>query len=65
MASESGKKTMLIGAVLCSAGVAANALTYSGTSSTQELPYVLAWGAIIFGVIQIVRGAIYTPESPQ
>ncbi|HRI67984.1 MAG TPA: hypothetical protein PK156_27295 [Polyangium sp.] len=63
MASESGKKTMLLGALCCSIGIAANALTYSGTASTKELPYVFAWAAIIFGGIQIVRGAVYTPEN--
>lgn len=58
MAIGAAKKTMLFGALLCGVGIAANAMTYSGTASTEELTYVLAWGAIIFGVIQIVRGAV-------
>lgn len=57
MANGSGKKTILLGALFCGVGIAANAMTYSGTASTQELTYVLAWGATIFGGIQIVRGA--------
>lgn len=65
MAGEVGKKHVLFGAICCSAGIAANAMTYSGSASTQELSYVLAWGAIIFGGIQIVRGAFNNGSSNQ
>lgn len=58
MTNVTAKKTMVFGAICCSAGIATNAMTYSGTASTQELTYVLAWGAIIFGGIQIIRGAV-------
>jgi hypothetical protein len=65
MAGEVGKKHMLLGAICCGAGIAANAMTYSGSASTQELTYVLAWGAIIFGGIQIIRGAFSAGPSNQ
>ena len=58
MATGPGKKTMLFGAICCGVGITANAMTYSGAASTKELTYVIAWGAIIFGGIQIVRGAV-------
>ncbi|MBK9258873.1 MAG: hypothetical protein IPM54_03450 [Polyangiaceae bacterium] len=65
MDTGTGRKTMLLGAICCAAGVACNAVTYSGTASTEELTYVLAWGAIIFGAIQIVRGAANRGPSNQ
>lgn len=65
MAHETGKKTMLLGAICCGAGIAVNAMTYSGAASTEELTYVIAWGAIIFGAIQIVRGAVSVGPSNQ
>ena len=65
MANETGKKGMLFGALFCGAGITANAMTYSGIASTLELTYVLAWGAIIFGGIQIVRGAVGVGTSDQ
>lgn len=54
---------MLLGALCCGAGITVNAMTYSGAASTEEWPYVIAWGAIIFGGIQIVRGALNTSEN--
>lgn len=65
MASSTGKKTILFGSICCGAGIIANAVTYSGTASTEELTYVVAWGAIIFGAIQIVRGAVSADPSNQ
>jgi hypothetical protein len=65
MANGTSKKSMLFGALCCSVGITANAMTYSGTASTEELTYVIAWGAIIFGGIQIVRGAVSTGPSNQ
>ena len=65
MADGTSKKGILFGALCCASGIAANAMTYSGTASTQELTYVIAWGAIIFGTIQIVRGAVSVGASNQ
>jgi NO-binding membrane sensor protein with MHYT domain len=65
MSGETSKKHVLFGAICCGVGIAANAMTYSGSASTQELTYVIAWGAIIFGTIQIVRGAVTTGPSNQ
>ena len=65
MDNGTGKKTMLLGAFFCGGGIVTNAMTYSGTASTEELIYVAAWGAIIFGAIQIVRGAVNTGPSKQ
>lgn len=58
MAYGTGKKSIVLGTLCCGLGIVVNAITYSGTASTKELTYVIAWGAIIFGGIQIVRGAV-------
>jgi hypothetical protein len=65
MAHGTSKKTMLLGAVCCVVGIIVNAKTYSGAASTEELTYVIAWGAIIFGGIEIVRGAVSIGPSNQ
>ncbi len=65
MNNGSSKKTMLFGAFLCTGGIATTAMTYSGTASTAELSYVVAWGAIIFGAIQFVRGVVETEPTKQ
>lgn len=65
MTNGTSKKSMLFGALCCGAGITANAMTYSGTASTEELTYVIAWGAIFFGGIHFVRGAVSGGQSNQ
>ena len=49
-----GKKEMLHGALWCIGGMAVTAVTYSLAS--KGVPFVVAFGAIIFGAIQFFRG---------
>ena len=51
-----GKKEMLHGALWCIGGVAVTAVTYSLAS--EGIPFIVAFGAIIFGGIQFFRGLV-------
>lgn len=50
-----GGKDMLVGALWCIGGIVVTALTYSAASEGGGT-YVVAWGAILFGGIQFLRG---------
>jgi len=54
---EAGKKNMLYGALWCIGGIVVTVVTYSAAAAGGG-SYVVAWGAIIFGGIQFVHGAI-------
>ena len=54
--NERAQKDMLYGALWCIGGIVVTALTYSAASE-QGGTYVIAWGAILFGAIQFLRGA--------
>lgn len=47
-------KDMLYGALWCIGGLLVTAISYAATGGGGR--YVLAWGAILFGGIQFVRG---------
>ena len=49
-----GKKEMLHGALWCIGGITVTAVTYSLAS--EGAPFIIAFGAIIFGAIQFFRG---------
>ena len=51
---EAGNKNMLYGALWCIGGLLVTFLTYCAASSGGT--YVVAWGAVIFGAIQFVKG---------
>ena len=51
-----GKKEMLYGALWCIGGTAVTAVTYSLASKGG--PFIIAFGAIIFGAIQFFRGLV-------
>lgn len=53
--NEAGKKNMLYGALWCIGGIVVTVATYSAASSGGG-SYVVAWGAIIFGAIQFLKG---------
>jgi hypothetical protein len=53
-----GRKNMLYGALWCIGGIAVTALSYQAAANAGGGSYVLAWGAILFGGIQFVRGLI-------
>ena len=51
---EAGKKHMIYGALWAIGGTIVTAATYSAASGGGK--YVVAWGAIVFGVIQFFYG---------
>jgi hypothetical protein len=51
---EAGKKNMLYGALWCIGGTVVTVITLAAASGGGT--YVIAWGAIIFGGIQFLRG---------
>jgi hypothetical protein len=53
-----GRKNMLYGALWCIGGVVVTALSYQAAANSGGGRYVLAWGAILFGGLQFVRGFI-------
>lgn len=56
--SDAGKKNMLYGLLWCVGGAIVTAVTYQmAASSPSGGRYVVAWGAIVFGAIQFLRGA--------
>jgi hypothetical protein len=54
---EAGQKNVLYGALWCAGGILVTVLTYSAAAEGGGT-YVVAWGAILFGGIQLVRGLI-------
>jgi hypothetical protein len=51
------KRMMLFGALWCIGGIAVTAITYSMASeSPGGGTFVIAWGAILFGFVQFLRG---------
>jgi hypothetical protein len=55
---RAGEKNMLFGALWCIGGIAFTALTYRAAANPGGGRFVVAWGAILFGGIQFVRGLI-------
>jgi len=56
--SAAGKKNMLYGLLWCVGGAIVTAATYQvAANSPNGGSYVVAWGAIVFGGIQFLRGA--------
>jgi hypothetical protein len=52
---ESGQKNMLVGALWCIGGIVVTAVTYSN-ASTSGGTYFVAWGPVLFGGIQFLKG---------
>lgn len=55
MKGEAGRN-IVVGGLWCVGGIVVTALTYSASSGGGR--YVVAWGAILFGGIQLIRGLI-------
>ncbi len=53
---EAGQNIMLFGILWCIGGIAFIALTYKSAAGSGGIKYVVAWGAIVFGGIQFIRG---------
>lgn len=60
---SSGTKNALFGALWCVGGTAVTVLTYEAASGGGT--YVVAWGAILFGAIQTIRGLAMLGRRPQ
>jgi hypothetical protein len=50
------KNNMFYGALWCIGGIVVTAFTYQAASNAGGGKYVIAWGAIVFGGIQFLRG---------
>ena len=56
-ASAAAKRNMLIGGLWCIGGTVVTVLTYQAAANNPGGgSYVVAWGAIIFGAFQFLRG---------
>jgi DNA-directed RNA polymerase subunit RPC12/RpoP len=55
---EAARSNMYHGALWCIGGIAVTAMTYRAAAGAGGGPFVIAWGAILFGAIQFLRGAI-------
>ncbi len=58
---EQGKKNILWGAIWCGGGTVVTVVTYSIASGGGT--YLVAWGAIIFGAIQLIRGLMQLQDA--
>lgn len=53
---EKANKDMIYGALWCIGGIVVTAVTYSNASGGGT--YVVAWGAILFGAVQFIKGLV-------
>ena len=53
--NSAANKNMLYGALWCIGGLIVTAVTYSNASN-EGGTYVVAWGAIVFGGYQFIKG---------
>jgi hypothetical protein len=60
---KAGQKNMLYGALWCVGGIVVTALTYGAAAGAGRGRYIVAWGAILFGGIQFVRGLIQSARE--
>lgn len=54
--TERAKKDITYGAIWCVGGIIVTAVTYSAASGGGT--YVVAWGAILIGAIQLIKGLL-------
>jgi hypothetical protein len=60
---RAGEKNMLFGALWCIGGIALTALTFRAAANSGGGRYIVAWGAILFGGIQFIRGLIQSSSG--
>lgn len=53
---EKANRDMLFGALWCIGGIVVTAVTFSAASGGGT--YVVAWGAILFGAVQFIKGLV-------
>jgi hypothetical protein len=56
--TQAGMRDMAIGAVICIIGIVVTVGTLSAARSNGGGSYVVAWGAILFGAAQFLRGVV-------
>jgi hypothetical protein len=56
-----GVRNMLFGALWCVGGTVVTAVTYQSASPGGH--YIIAWGAVLFGAIQFLRGLFQTVSN--
>lgn len=59
---EVGRKNMLYGALWCAGGTIVSLVTYDSASKGGGR-YIVAWGAIVFGAIQFIRGLVQSTTT--
>ena len=62
-ASAVARQNRIVGALWCVGGIGLTALTWHG-AVTNGGPLVFAWGAILFGGIQFLRGVFPSATAP-
>lgn len=60
---HAARRNMACGAAWCVVGIAVTALTYHGAATAGGGKFVVAWGAIVFGGLQFIRGLAQLAES--
>jgi hypothetical protein len=50
------KQNMFYGAFWCAGGIAVTVVTYQFAAGVGGGTFIIAWGAVLFGAIQFVRG---------
>jgi len=58
-----GRRHMIMGAVVCVIGIVITAWSYTVAEEGGGGSYVVAWGAIVFGAIQFVRGLVQITDK--
>jgi hypothetical protein len=58
-----GRKNMLIGAVVTVIGIIVTIFTYMLASENGGGRFIIAWGAVIFGIGQFIRGFLQAVED--
>ena len=61
MRAAAAQRTMMMGAMICAAGVLMSLLTHS--TSMSGAPYVVAWGVILVGAVRFLSGAAMASTS--
>ena len=59
---KAGIRDILIGAAICSVGIVVTAATYHEAAANGGGEYVVAYGAILVGVVQFFRGLFRMAE---
>jgi hypothetical protein len=55
---RAGLIDLVVGAVVCAAGIGFTALTFQLAEGMGATRFVVAWGAILFGAAQVLRGIV-------